>query len=261
MFWRTHLPWPLPADVVFAIALESIAVFLAFHAHLAQLADDSALKLRLASYGFGAIIGVLNASHYLVNGRLTAAALGMGLMSASSPWLWAVHSRRANRDRLREAGLIEAHAMRIGQTRFMWHPVRSVRVMRFAAWDGIRRPDEAIPLWEKHTGQRASARHKTETVSGGDVRAWARSQGMQVSDTGRIPANIRAAYEAGQAPDTGPRVVQPVSSPQPPDPDATVTFPRIQVDDDNDDDGPDYIRVASGGRYPVRARQKTRFDR
>ena len=43
-----------------AMALESIAVYLAFRAHAAQLANDSALRLRLASYGFAAVIGAMN---------------------------------------------------------------------------------------------------------------------------------------------------------------------------------------------------------
>jgi len=229
-FWRTHLPWPAPADAVFALALESVAVFLAYHAHLAQIADDSALRLRLASYAFGITIGTLNGSHYLNHGRITAAALGMGLMSASSPWLWAVHSRRANRDRLREAGLIEPHALRVGQTRWLWHPIRSARVMWWATWAGIRHPETAIALWEKQTGQR-NTRPRAAAASaapGGDIRAWARSRGMEVSATGRIPADIRAAYEAEQGQDS--------------DPD----MPRVE-----DRPATRMVTVPSGGRYEV----------
>jgi len=48
-FLRAHLPWPLPGQLVMAVALESVAVFLALHAHVAALANDSALRLRLAS--------------------------------------------------------------------------------------------------------------------------------------------------------------------------------------------------------------------
>jgi len=59
-FLREHLPWPLAGQVMMAVALESTAVYLAFHAHVAQLANDSALRLRLASYGFAAVIGLTN---------------------------------------------------------------------------------------------------------------------------------------------------------------------------------------------------------
>jgi hypothetical protein len=47
-----------------AAALEAVAVYLAFQAHLAALAQDSALRLKLASYGFALIIATLNYSHY-----------------------------------------------------------------------------------------------------------------------------------------------------------------------------------------------------
>ena len=31
-----------------------------------------------------------------------------------------------------------------------------------------------------------------------DVRAWARAEGLKISDRGRIPADVLAKYEAGQ---------------------------------------------------------------
>ena len=144
-FLRTHLPWPLAGQVLVAVTLESVAVYLAWQAHLALAADDSALRLRLAAYAFAAVIGVMNYSHYMAPGwRPTFAAVTFGLMSVSSPWLWSVHSRRVSRDALKERGLIEAHAVRLGATRWLWHPLQSFRVMRWAAWTGEADPALAI---------------------------------------------------------------------------------------------------------------------
>jgi hypothetical protein len=144
-FLHAHLPWPVPGQVLMAVTLESVAVYLAFHAHLAQMANDSALRLRLAAYGFALVIAAMNYSHYAAPGwRPTFAAVALGLMSASSPWLWSVHSRRVSRDALMAAGLIEPHAVRLGGTRWTWHPYRSARVMRAATWDGERDPGWAI---------------------------------------------------------------------------------------------------------------------
>lgn len=143
-FLRDHLHWPLAGQIMMAVALESIAIYLAFHAHVAQLANDSALRLRLASYGFGLVIGAMNYSHYADHWRPTFAAVALGLMSASSPWLWAVHSRRSSRDALLAQGLVEHHALRLGSTRWTWHPVRSARVMWLATWEGITTPAEAL---------------------------------------------------------------------------------------------------------------------
>ena len=143
-FLREHLAWPLPGQIMVAFALESVAVYLAFHAHVAQLADDSALRLRLASYTFGLVIGLMNYSHYAAHWRPTFAAVALGLMSASSPWLWAVHSRRSSRDALLARGLVEHHAVRLGSTRWAWHPIRSARVMWHATWEGITSPAAAL---------------------------------------------------------------------------------------------------------------------
>ena len=77
-------------------------MYLAWQAHLALAADDSALRLRLAAYAFALVIGVMNYSHYMAAGwRPTFAAVTFGLMSVSSPWLWSVHSRRVSRDALK----------------------------------------------------------------------------------------------------------------------------------------------------------------
>jgi hypothetical protein len=146
-FLRVHLPWPLAGQVLVAVTLESVAVYLAWQAHLALIAADSALRLRLAAYSFAAVIGVMNYSHYMAPGwRPTFAAVTFGLMSVSSPWLWSVHSRRVSRDALMAVGDIEPHAVRLGMTRWAWHPVRSWRVMFRATWQGVTKPAEAIAL-------------------------------------------------------------------------------------------------------------------
>lgn len=146
-FLRTHLSWTPAGQVLVAVTLESVAVYLAWHAHLAIIADDSAMRLRLAAYGFAAVVGVMNYSHYRAPGwRPTFPALVFALCSVISPWLWAVHSRRQSRDALKAKGLIEPHAVRLGATRWMWHPVRSWRVVFRATWQGENDPAKAIAL-------------------------------------------------------------------------------------------------------------------
>jgi hypothetical protein len=166
-FLRDHLHWTLAGQITMALALESIAVFLALHAHVAALANDSALRLRLAAYVFAVIIGIMNYSHYAAPGwRPTFAAVAVGLMSVSSPWLWAVHSRRVSRDALMARGLVEPHALRLGSTRWLWHPIRSARVMYVATWAGIQSPAEAIAAIEPQSaGARAAIEHEPETLA------------------------------------------------------------------------------------------------
>jgi hypothetical protein len=150
-FLRTHLTWMPAGKVLVAVTLESVAVYLAWQAHLAIMADDSAMRLRLAAYAFAAIVGAMNYSHYRAPGwQPTFPALVFGLCSVISPWLWAIHSRRQSRDSLKARGLIEPHAVRLGATRWTWHAYRSARVMWHATWAGENDPAKAIALAEKH---------------------------------------------------------------------------------------------------------------
>lgn len=147
-FWQAHLD---PADAVLvAVALESIAIFWAWLAHQALVADDSALRPRLAAYGIALVIGALNYSHYCDPGwRPTVAAVTFGMMSVISPWLWSGYSRRVSRPVLKARNLIEDHAVRLGITRWCWHVYRCVKVMHAATWTGENRPAEAIKLISK----------------------------------------------------------------------------------------------------------------
>ena len=152
-FLRQHLPWALAGIVMAALALESIAIYLQWHAHLAQLANDSALRLRLASYALAAVIGALNYSHYALPGwKPTAAAVICGLMSVISPWLWAIHSKRVSRDALMALGQVEGHSVRLGGARWFWHPYRSLIVMNFATWVGENNPRRAIERYAAKWG-------------------------------------------------------------------------------------------------------------
>lgn len=143
-FIRTHVPWILPGQVLVALTFESVAVYLAWHAHIAQMANDSASRLKMGAYSFALIMGSMNYSHYAAHWRPTVLAVGMALMSALSPWLWGIHSRRASRDKLMAQGLIEKHAVRLGATRWTWHLIRSWRVMYWATWHGVNDPKRAI---------------------------------------------------------------------------------------------------------------------
>lgn len=148
-FLRQHLPWGIAGQVLMAAALESVAIYLAAMAHASALANDSALRLRLAAYAFAGVIAVMNYSHYARGWRPTFPAVAVALCSAASPWLWGVYTRRVSRDRLLAAGLVEPHALRLGATRWAWHPAASARVMRAATWTGQTDPVAAIAAASK----------------------------------------------------------------------------------------------------------------
>jgi hypothetical protein len=227
IFWRSHLPtFPAIAALGFACALESIAVFVAYHAHLAELSHDSSFRLRFGSYAAGLIIGLLNGSHFTAGGRITAASVGMFILSAASPVLWAIHTRRQSRDDLKSQGLIEDRAVKLGAMRWILWPAQAFPVFRLAVWRGENRPDAAIADWEESRAQAernepaaipvatavtlATARTKADAVRaalaelGADLTARAVAEWLAERGWTVTPAHVRAvraqAIRAGNAP-------------------------------------------------------------
>lgn len=148
-FAHDHLKsWGILGDAVFAIALESIALFLSYEAFLAETRNDSAMRLKLMSYLYGFMVGTINYSHWAYNWHPNAIAIVVGMMSVSSPILWGIYSRSVSRVVLLSQGLIDPHALRLGATRWMFHPIRSFQVMHHATWLGINTPDKAIKSYE-----------------------------------------------------------------------------------------------------------------
>src|SRR5690348_12903165 len=124
-YLRDHLNWPIIGVGIFAAAIESIALFLAYMAHKSLMSLDSSMRLRLGAIGFGLLSSFMNARHYEHNGNLTFVSIATGLMSASSPILWGIYSRRQSRDELMARGLIEPGAVRLGFNRWLMYPVKS----------------------------------------------------------------------------------------------------------------------------------------
>jgi Protein of unknown function (DUF2637) len=139
-----HFGWSKPGDVLYAATIESVAVAVAAHAHQSQKHNDSALRTKLASYALGAIVGALNYSHFASHWHPTAKAVSLGMLSALSPWLWSMFSRRVSRDLFMKRGLLEGRAVKLGATRWFWHPVCSFRAMRWATWRGEQNPAVVI---------------------------------------------------------------------------------------------------------------------
>jgi hypothetical protein len=147
-----HLAESWTVAGLFAAALESIGVYLAAEAHSALMAGDASLRLRLASYAVGGLIGTLNYAHFAGHGFApNALAITFGALSSISPWLWAIRSRSLNRDRLRTLGLVDPRAVRFSPLRWLLYPRRTFRAFRAAVWAGVVQPAEAVALAEGGT--------------------------------------------------------------------------------------------------------------
>jgi hypothetical protein len=223
-FFRAHrhvqpgvvIPFVI-ADVM-ALALESIAVYLAWQAHLARKANDSAFRLRLGAYAVAVVIGALNYSHFCgPRWQPTAYAVAFALASVISPALWGIHSNRESRDALKARGLIEDHAVRLGATRWAWHLLRSARVMFRATWVGETNPARAIALIGTGPGREIvlmdeglvaaePAGQKTEPAAARPRKLASASAGqlMNGRGAGTGARSVTAAGSAAQAPPSAP---------------------------------------------------------
>jgi hypothetical protein len=175
VMWARHslASWTIAGDVMFAMTLESLALFLSYHAYLADKENDSAFRLRMSSYLLGMAVGCLNYSHFDgPHWKPTAVAIVVGSTSALSPWLWSVYSRRVSRNVMAFNGLIDGHSLRVGSARFLWHPVKSVALIRQSAWTGETKLTVAIAEYERRASAKKARKmerkvsSELETISG-----------------------------------------------------------------------------------------------
>jgi len=131
--------------LLFAFSVESIGVYLAWESHEALMADQASAFLRFGSYAVGGLVGILNYLHF--SAQSFAIGVAFGALSAISPWLWGIWSRARNRTRLAELGLVDIRGVKLSTARKLWHPVRSVRVLSWAAWEGVTDPADAVAGW------------------------------------------------------------------------------------------------------------------
>lgn len=149
---------PAAASALLAsLTLETIGLFFAAEAHARLMAGDAAGPVRALSYLAGVCVGALSWWHW----RPGSVALVFGVMSALSPWLWAIRSRSMRRAELRAAGVVDVPPVKLGWRRWVISPRRSWRIYRRAVWAGITDPGEALALEAARTPPDA-----TETAEG-----------------------------------------------------------------------------------------------
>jgi hypothetical protein len=133
--------------ILFATAIESVGIYLAFEAHAALMAGHSSGALRMGSYAVGALSGVLNYLHFAGPDHApTPLAVTFAALSSISPWLWAIRSRSMNRARLFAAGLIDPRAVKFSRLRWVLFPVRTFTAFRGAVWSGEQSPIKAVDM-------------------------------------------------------------------------------------------------------------------
>lgn len=118
--------------LVLAAALELTGVYLAVMADEAQRNGQPSGGLRIGSYLCGLLSGALNFSHWTG----LAAKLSLGFLSTISPFLWGVFSR-------------VRHGETIAPSRRLWHPFKSIKLIRRMAWEGEANETEMIRVMKE----------------------------------------------------------------------------------------------------------------
>lgn len=121
----------------FAATIESIALYLTSQASAAMLANDKAAGLRMAAYGVGVLVGAMNYQSHSVAWQPNATAITFGMLSAISPWLWAIQARRTHRDALAASGLIDPRTVKIPTALWLFYPTYAVGLLRIGVRNGI----------------------------------------------------------------------------------------------------------------------------
>jgi len=151
----THPAGRLAVALLVAVAAELISNYVNWHAHDALLRGDgrTAGQLRRASYLIALVIGAVNYSHFAGDGMApTAAAVVFGLMSASSPWLWGLHTRRAQHVQLAAQGRADTAGAVFSGERMRAFPIRTWQARRWSIDHGVNDPAIA---WEGYNAGRA----------------------------------------------------------------------------------------------------------
>lgn len=192
---QTPTTWAAPVRAAVAIgvaaAAESVALYVGWHAHDALLAGahTTATRLRRASYAIALVMALVNYSHF-ADGltKPTALAVILGVLSSLSPWLWGLHTRRAQHVQLLRRDLVDEAGATFSAARRRAFPVRSWLARRWSIDHGVVHPGEA---WDGYRAHRAAQR--------------------AAAPTGRV----RAAWSALLGRTAAPAPAEPTSEPEP----------------------------------------------
>jgi hypothetical protein len=186
--------WPTPGKLalaaVIAAAIESISVYVGWHAHdaLMNKAGKTAAQLRRASYAIAAAVASINYAHFAdfsPDNKLgvNAAASAFGLLSLLSPWLWGLHTRRMQHVQLRKEGVVDAAGATFSGDRIRSFPLRAYLARRWSIDNYVTDPKAA---W---TGYNAALQQRWATSV--DSPGW----WMRVNPVARVRQLVVALEE------------------------------------------------------------------
>lgn len=207
--------WPPLFRVIlaigFAAAVESVALYIQWHAHDALLlrSHSTARSLRRTSFLVALVVGAMNYSHFTVKlDKPTAAGIAFGMLSLLSPWMWGLHSRRQARIQLLKERRVDDAGAEFSTTRKRMFPVRTWMAYRWSidqnetdpvrAWDGYKaskRPLD-VPVADVVTASVQSSPVRTRKA----VASWDVEKAVAMVQADASNADVMDATGVGAKP-------------------------------------------------------------
>ena len=164
-------PLRLLIAVVVAVGVESMALYVQWHAHDALLrkATATAARRRRASYAIALAVAGVNFAHfYKVS---VPAAVVFALFSAAGPWLWGMHTRRLQHLQLRQEGKLDEAGAVFSAERWRHFPLRTLGARRWSIDYGITDPRMAVESYRTELQRRRAAYANQRVLRSHGIRA------------------------------------------------------------------------------------------
>ncbi|WP_163506156.1 hypothetical protein [Fodinicola acaciae] len=208
-FW---IRWTVGA--IAALAAESVALYVNWHAHDALIRKDNrtAGRLRRSAYAIAAIVASVNYIQFSDHGTPTPLAVVIAMFTILSPWLWGLHTRRRQHMQLTAEGVrSDGSGAVFSAIRRFYFPITTIKATRWSVDHGVTDPRAA---WEGYRAYRLRL----------DEEKAARAENPR-------PAPVVDVEEAEEIPEEP--AVEAVAPPQPaprpgPRPRRASSWPRIK---------------------------------
>lgn len=183
----TEWVWPARMTIALGVAvgIESIALYVAWHAHDALVRGDTggAARLRRASYLLALGQAAVNYSHFSEGLHPSPAAVIFAAFSAVGPWLWGLHSRRARHLQLVAARRVDAAGAVFAAERWRAYPIRTLLASRWSIDYGVTDPTEAWEGYRRERVERRREREERRRAAALAAKAAAKATPQQLSET------------------------------------------------------------------------------
>lgn len=157
-----------------AVTIELVSLYVQWHAHDALLRKDTATAAwyRRWSYLIAFVVAGVNYSHFSDGWQPTPAAVVFAIFSASSPWLWGLHTRRVHQMQLQREGKIDETGAVFAAERWRAFPLRTWGARRWSIDHGITDPRIAWESYRTELQRRRAAHANRRVVHPTGPHAW-----------------------------------------------------------------------------------------